>query len=247
MAFATEYRPRSAAGSPHSDPAVIGFHDMADLFVLRDDYFVFDTTSTTGGYTTQGDSPTVATSSSSPGGLLSITATGTDNNEGYVASTLAAWKLAANKRLWFEARVKLNEAATNASNIIIGLSSFGAAANLLVDDGGGPPSSYSGALFFKLDGGAVWQFEASVSTTQATNTNAGAFTSGLWTTLSFDVHFDASGANAIVTPYVNGTASTAVTIALASQAALKFVAGVKAGSANAETLLIDYVEVRQTR
>jgi len=179
------------------------------------------------------------------GGVLSIASGSTDNDESYVSSEHEIFKFQTNKKLYFEARVKLTEANTDDANIIVGLSDT-VAANSLLDDGGGPMDSYDGAVFFKVDGGTVWQFESGNGGTEKTNSNVGAFNDDTWTVLSFLYDYN-DGTTANVTPYIDGVAGTAVTLTISGLEEMHILLGVKAGAGNAETLLVDYVQVLQER
>jgi len=105
-------------------------------------------------------------------GILAITpsdGTVADNDETYIKSTIEIFKFAAGKPLLFEALVQFTEGATDDANVIVGVKDA-VAANTLLDDGGGPAASYSGAVFFKVDGGTLWQVESSIAGAQTTST-----------------------------------------------------------------------------
>lgn len=129
-------------------------------------------------YTTTEEWTTVAsdsggiTAGDAVGGVITLAPSDgsvANNDETYAKGTKEKYKFAANKPLMFEALVQFTEGNTDDVNIIVGLKDA-VAADTLVDDGGGPPSSYSGVVFFKVDGGTKWQVETSVSTTQITTT-----------------------------------------------------------------------------
>ena len=71
------------------------------------------------------------------------------------------------KPIVFQTVIQYAEGNVDDANVIAGLMST-SAANALLDDGGGPPASYSGLVFFKTDGDTVWQVETSVGGTQTT-------------------------------------------------------------------------------
>jgi hypothetical protein len=95
------------------------------------------------------------------GGKIAIaSAADTAGNEGaYLKGNKESFKFAANKPLLFEALVDFTEAAVNQANVIVGLMDA-VAADALVDDGAGPKASYSGAVFYKVDGETVWRCES---------------------------------------------------------------------------------------
>lgn len=216
----------------------------ATAIIYFDDFFTYDDTATVGAYAEVGEASTVAPVDA-VGGELSIASGAVDNDEKYVSSLHEIFKFAASKPLYFQCRVKLTEAATDDSNIIIGVSDT-VGADFLLDNGAGPAASYDGAVFFKVDGGTVWQFETSNAGTQKTTSNAGAFTSATYIELGF-IFDPADGTTGTVTPYIDGVKGTALDITLSGLEEMAVVAGVKAGGANAETLLVDYIKVTQIR
>ena len=206
-----------------------------------DDFFTYDDTATVGDYVEVHDGTPATAATDAAGGVFSMACGATDENETYVSSMHEVFKFTTTEMLWFEARVKLTEAATDDANIIVGLSDT-VAADSMLDAGAGPMASYDGAVFFKVDGGTVWQFETSNAATQKTLTSAGAFTDGAWTKLGFLYDYN-DGVTANVTPFVNGVAGTAQTLTIAGLEEMHILLGVKAGGSNAETLLVDYVHV----
>lgn len=210
-----------------------------------DDFFSFDPTATIGQYVIVEDGTPTQAVIDAAGGVLSMACGANDNDEAYVASVTENWLFAASKPLWFEARVALTEAATDDANIIVGLSDT-VGANSLLDNGAGPMASYDGAVFFKVDGGTVWQFETSKAGTQVTNTSVGAFVTNTFYRVGF-VFDPADGTTGIITPYLNGVAGTAHNITLSGLGEMQILLGVKAGGANAETLRVDYVKALQVR
>lgn len=94
--------------------------------------------------------------------------TGTsDNDEAYLASKYEKFKFLADRPIHFEQEVQYAEANTDDANVILGFKDA-VGANTLLDNGGGPAASYYGAVFFKVDGGTVWQAEVSLGATQHT-------------------------------------------------------------------------------
>lgn len=137
---------------------VHGFHEDFDHIVTGDRWTV--TASNSGS----------AVGTDAVGGVLAINpsdGTVANNDETYVHQTWETFKFAAGKPLVAEALIKFVEGNTDDANIIFGLKDAWAADSIL-DDGGGPAASYSGAVFFKVDGGTLWNVEHSLSTTQNT-------------------------------------------------------------------------------
>lgn len=205
-----------------------------------DDMFFVNDANGDSKYAETGDTPLVAVEDAANGVISLKPTNATDNHACTIATNGESWDIATGKELWFEARVKLTEANTDDANILIGLCDS-PGADVLQDNGAGPPASYDGIVFAKVDGGTVWQFETSDGGTQVSTADAGDFDSGEWVRLGF--HYD--GATS-VTPYIDGVAGTAhaVTAAIAE---MEFVASVKNGDTNIETLMIDYVKIVNLR
>lgn len=239
----TRYNVSGASGVWASCPQLAAL-DPGTAITYFDDFFTYDDTATVGGYAEVSDAGTIVTTDA-VGGVLSVPTGGTDNNETYVSSIHELFKVADDKPIWFEARVKLTEANTDDANIIVGLSDT-VGANTLLDNGGGPAASYDGIVFAKVDGGTVWQFETSNAGTQVTTASAGAFASGEWTRLGFHVN-PTSATAATVTPYIDGVAGTTHALTITGLEEMHILLGAKAGGGNAETLLVDYVKCVQVR
>lgn len=216
-----------------------------DYVIYFDDFYEYDATATVGNYVAVSDGGTIAPIDSK-GGALSI-ATGTvDNDESYVSSIAEDFLFETDKKLWFECRFSLTEAATDKANFIIGLSDT-VGANTLVDNGAGPAASYDGVVFFKVDGGTVFQFESSNAASQVTSSDVGDFVSATNYRVGFLYDYN-DGVTAKVTPYIDGVqAGLAHDLTISGLAEMHILLGVKAGSAAAETLVVDYVHVVQER
>jgi hypothetical protein len=179
------------------------------------------------------------------GGQYSVVTAAADNDYHFLVGDAKNWVVADNRPLWFEARLKYTEANTDDANVFVGLSSD-IAATVMGDNGAGPPASYSGVNFHKVDGGTAWLCETSnagVQTTTTTTTTAGG---GTFVRLGF--HLDTGdGTTAIVTFFIDGVRVAQHKMTLASLAAMGVVAGIKAGAGNAETVTLDYVRCVQQR
>jgi len=175
------------------------------------------------------------------GGVVQAGCDGDDNDECYISSKGEFLKFQTDQRVYFEVLVKGTEAATDDANYIVGMSDT-VAADLLLDNGAGPMASYDGAVFFKVDGGTVWQFETSNAGTQLTNSNVGDFTDGVATRLAFAYDYN-DGVTAIVTPILNGVLGTPKNLTIAGLEEMHFFWGAKAGGAHEEALLLDSVHV----
>lgn len=229
---------------------------LRNQFTIQDD-FTRDVDSADW-VTTLTDTGTASVGDAAGGILALVPSDGTvaDNDEAYVESANEVFKFAADKPLLFEARVQYTEANTDDANILVGLMD-GVAANSLQDNGAGPPASYSGAVFFKIDGGTVWQTETSLSTTQTTNeltsTNVNNLSKKSQTAggSAYQVlrieYMPYSSTNAYVTFFVDGVAVAQHDYVFTSATEMQIALGVKNGGANLETLNVDYVVCTQER
>ena len=203
------------------------------------------------------DSGSATVSDGAKGILALVPSDGTvaDNDEAYIKTTKEIFKIADGKPCQWKALVQFTEANTDDANVFVGLKDA-IAANSLVDDGGGPPSSYSGAVFFKVDGDTLWQAEYSNGGTQNTvrlsaansldkldKTAGGSAYQKLESLIQpktsslCDVFFWID--NVLVCKMVDQSYSSATE--------MQWGAGVKNGGGNLETLNIDLVEVAQAR
>lgn len=115
------------------------------------------------------DTGTVTPLTTHGGGVAITPSDGTvaDNDEAYLGWTNKNIVPTNLKPIVFQTVIQFTEGNTDDVNVIAGLMST-SAANSLLDDGGGPPASYSGLVFFKTDGDTLWQVESSVGGTQTT-------------------------------------------------------------------------------
>jgi hypothetical protein len=182
------------------------------------------------------------TNAGTVGGWLSVAPDNTTDNEEIYAKMPSNVAFAADKPAMLAFSMALTEANTDDANIILGLSSTGAA-NTLVDDGGGPPSNYDGAVFFKVDGTMKWQTETSHTTTQQTSATAADFASA--TTYDLSIFWDGS---ASVNFWVNGVlVATHTTAGALPTANMGITVGVKNGGAHKETLTVDWLYLQAAR
>lgn len=109
------------------------------------------------------------------GGVLTISPSATDNNQAWIKFTNEVLLFAANKPIVQEGIIKFTEADTNKANIAFGFANA-VADDIMIDDAGGPKTSFSGCMFYKLDGATVWRCRSSVGTSNTdtvTNITAG--------------------------------------------------------------------------
>ncbi len=186
----------------------------------------------------------VATGNSAlPAGVLVLTCSDgsvADNDEAYVGHETKTWILQTGKDLWFESRVKFTEANSDDANIIVGLSSLHTA-DILLDNGGGPAASYDGIVFYKIDGGTVWNIEVSQAGNQTTVTSVANRQSGSWARMGFHV----VGVDR-VDFYIDGVQVGSISTNLPT-VAMGVLAGAKNGFTNLEILNVDNFDVVQLR
>jgi hypothetical protein len=175
------------------------------------------------------------------GGTLLLTNNATTDNSGcQIHFKQEQFKFAANKTLWFEARIKAAARKVGANSeidIIVGLwkdEDLKAVADNMAADG---------AHFHVDDETKVWKFTASKGGTHTGTLTTAVDLSADWVTLGFKVN----GVTSIV-PYINGVAQTAVTATMQDTEELAIGFMVRNGDAAiTQTLEIDYVRCVQLR
>lgn len=195
------------------------------------------------------DGGTVAIADGVAGTITIDTGATTDNHQLWLESKLEAFKFAAAKPFYFMALVTNTEVGADVVNWLVGLMDA-VADDALQDNGAGPKASYSGAVFFVVDGGTVLQAESSIGGTQVTDTDVGARTDGVQMRLEI-MFIPLTTTTGLVHFIYNGTlvASNAISFAAATEMQIAF--GVKNGGTGGgvaqETLDIDYVYCEQVR
>lgn len=208
--------------------------------------------------TTLTDSGTASVGDVVGGVIALVPSDGTvaDNDEAYIESANEVFKFSGDKPLLFEARVQFTEANVDDANVLVGLLDA-VGADTILDNGGGPKASYSGAVFFKVDGGTRWQVETSNSTTQTTDDLSAANTNNLakrnvtaggssYQVLRIE-YMPYSSTNAYVSFFVDGVLVAQHDYIFTSATEMQIGIGVKNGGANNETLNVDYVVCTQER
>ena len=222
---------------------------------IKDDFNnIQDSTSTSLWQIVKGTGGAVALSTTLAGGWIKIpTAASSNDYQCFftqepsffippVAGYLAAW----------EAYVNLTEANTNTASWFAGFTSVTTTGFL--SNSGVPPSSYSGAVIYKTEGGLTVNAQTSNSTTQHTASTITSEVSGTSLIVGMAINSN-DGVTAIVTYYVSTVTSNArvpvtngtLNLTLASLANMYFGFGVRTASSNAETLTLDYVQAAQGR
>lgn len=199
-------------------------------YSVRDDFFRFSTNEYT--LTTveagAGDATEVV---SGPAGLLTLTNDAEDNDSDQIQWIGEPFKLAANKSLWFEARLKVSDATQ--SDLICGL---------CITDTTLIGGMTDGIYFRKDDGDANIDFVTEKDST-ATSTDTGVdLVDDTYIRLGFLVDGTSSA-----TPYINGIAKTAQTTNLPDDEDLTFSLALMNGEAVAKSVTIDYWTVHGER
>ena len=219
-------------------PRQFGFVDHFDHFVTADRWTSL-----------QADSgSSVAAEDAAEGGLL-LTTGSTDNDEVYLHLNSEMFLIADDKPMSCIARLAFAEAGTDDINVLFGFQSA-VVVNSLQDNAGGPLATYSGAVFFKLDGELFWRFETSLAGTQTT-TRLAAVSPNLATdfhTLQIDIRrrdaltveiipmIDEAGGNNPQQALDNTGVKIKHTITLGSPTEMAIVCGVKSGGSNSEAV-----------
>jgi hypothetical protein len=201
-----------------------------------------------------------ATIQDAAGGRIAIS-TAVDSAAGdedtYLKSNKESFKFAADKPLLLEAYVQFTEANTNDAAVIVGLMDA-VAADAIVSGGTGPKSSYSGAVFFKVKDGTVWQCESSVGATQVTteltaananNLSRQAQTAGGASFQRLRIEFQPlTSAVGEVRFFIDDALVAKHAITFTSATEMQVILGARDGSAgNEETLVVDYCACYQLR
>lgn len=229
-------------------PRVFGFFDdfMNPASATASDYHA---------YTSNDDAGTGTNAfQDAAGGVYNVVTAAADNDYHAMSTVAENFLFVANKPLWFEARFKLTEAATNDSAWWFGLTDTLTTGGFQAN-AAGPLASYDGALIWKDEDSLEIDFETSNAGTQNTASAEATFVSGQWTRVGF--YFDGAATTSTITPYycvdddphggklVKGTPKT---ITLSGLAEMHAVFGVKAGpGGGAETLSVDYWMCHQCR
>ena len=177
----------------------------------------------------------------------------TNNNEIMARSTNEVALFQADGAMIFESRIQYSEANTDDANVAVGMGDA-AGANVLLDDGAGVGSFNSAALIYKVDGGTVWRCGCINNGTTKDTVSVQTAGGSSYQTLTIEVR-DIDGTNIEVTYFLDQKPLTdsnnkAIkhTLAFASATEMRLIAGyIKAGSANNETLNIDYTYFRGLR
>lgn len=219
---------------------------LNQVFGIEDDFLVdLDTTKWT---TTASDSGAITVGDTVGGRASMAPSDGTvaDNDEIYLLSANENFLFANKKAIWFEARIQFTEANTDDANIAVGLMNA-VAANAILDDGAGPKASYSGMVFYKVDGGTKWIAQNSVGTDRTTTTTTVTAGGSSFQVLQMEFRPQGTGFYDVVF-WIDGVeVAKHKDCALGSPTEMNLFVGAKNGGANLETLVVDYIAAYQLR
>lgn len=203
-------------------PAPTLFHTYFEDF----DYYV------AGDWTvTETDSGATQALADGDGGLLLITNTAADNDLVSLQKKGESFLFESGKRLFFEARFKVNDATE--SDVVIGLQ--------ITDTT--PLDVTDGVFFIKADGAATVNLLVEKNNTATTTSSVATMVDDTFITLGF--YYDGSTQ---IQYSVNGTVlGTSVTTNLPDDEALTVTMALQNGAAAAKTMTVDYVFVAKER
>ena len=219
-----------------------------------DDFPAKDTTVWT---TTASDSGTAAVGDVVNGVVQLLPSDGTvaDNDEVYL-QTKELFKIAAGKPLMAGIYLQFTEAATNAANVMFGFMDA-PTANAIVDNGAGPKTTFSGAVIYKVDGQNLWQCAYSDGAVQtfsgllnvATALNRVAQTAGgaAWVKLEVEIIPTAGGLCDVAFTINDVCVFKMLDRTFANATEMALFVGAKNGSANQETINVDWIYGLQKR
>jgi hypothetical protein len=182
-----------------------------------------------------------------------------DNDEVYLASANELFKFAADQPFMGGCRLQFTETAGGVYNAAFGFANA-VAADMLVDNGGGPRASGSTAVIYKVDGGTVWRAQTrnnsiatdSISTTTAGGTNYQELEIEVTPIDATRVQVvfrcgDIIGPTTYLTDATTGFPITHV-VTVASSTEMQIFVGAKLGAAtNNDVLNVDYIRFAATR
>ncbi|HEX4000648.1 MAG TPA: hypothetical protein VHX65_19020 [Pirellulales bacterium] len=183
-----------------------------------------------------------------PNGLLMIepsAGAAAANDAMYLSGTGFVFQFQANQPIVFEALVQFTEANANQANVLVGFSDTSSPTTSLLENNGGPATSYTGMTFFKQGGTNLWGCQTSVGSSQlttVTSTPAGGDPQTL--TAQFE---PISATQAEARFFIDGLLVVKQVFSFASAPVMRPLLGIQNGSANGEQLNVDYVAAYQLR
>lgn len=227
--------------------------EVLDTFVFFDDFYhyvsadIWVATLTNSGTAVEQDAH---------GGVIQLNAsdgTVADNDEAYLFSVNENWLFTNAKPMRFKCRIALvddDASLSDVANVIAGFVSGANAEDTLLDTGGGPPASYSGAVFYKVETGTAWAAEVSIGATQVavTLTSPGRPGNAVYQVLEIEF-LPVSATSAVVNFYIDGTRVGQTTAwDYSGGTEMNAGVGIKNGDGTTnQTLNVDYIGVEAVR
>lgn len=206
------------------------------------------------------DSGASVTTGDAAGGIAALASGNTDNNEAYLGTNAEILKFAADKPFAVRFGLQYAESNTDDANVAAGVIDAPLAADVLVNNGAGPKTTASGALFEKRDGGTNWRAWSSISTTQdsteLTAANVGALglepaaqVAGGAAYQDLEIEWRPySSTNGWLVYKINGLAVYRKDFVFTNATEMGIFVGVKAGgTTGGETVNVDYIALQANR
>lgn len=187
------------------------------------------------------------------GGWINIPTAASSNDYIALSTQQPIFALKKGVPLAFECCVNVTEGNTNTASWWCGFTSV--LTTGFISNTGAPPSSYSGAVFYKTEGALALNFQTSNSTTQVTSAAAVATVVSAQTYILSAFLDPNDGVTGVVTYIVltvvsnvrSFVASGTLSLTLASLANMYFAFGIKTASGGAETLTLDWAQALGVR
>jgi hypothetical protein len=178
-------------------------------------------------------------------GVYNIVTAAADNDYHAMRSVAKNYVFAAGKRLWLDAKFRVNEGTTLESTWWFGFGDTTTTGGMQANTSG-PLASYTGALVYKTPETAL-TVNAQVSAAAVQSTASAIATSVSNTYSRAQIYWD--GVSTITAHYYNGTSWASQSFPFtAGTTAMYLLFGIKAGPTGAaETLQVDYVRTCQDR
>lgn len=217
------------------------FGVYSDFTDVRNDDTWVDTITDTGTITVGDAARGIVTLTPSDGTVA-------DNDEAYLANAKEVFLIDDGKPMYAVCSLQYTEANTDDANIAFGFMNA-VGANAIIDDGAGLKVSGDTIGIYKVDGGTVWKCVSTVNGATATVSTSTKTAGGAsYQKLEIEV-VDFTGTQMKCVFKVDGIplkdsttgADIVHTISVASATEVQVFVGVKNGSANLETLLVDYL------
>lgn len=225
------------------------FHIFDDFWADQSDLFWIDTITDTG----------TALVGDATRGIMTLTpsdGTVADNDEVYLGSANEVFIFATNRPIYGRCRLSFVETAAGVYNAFFGFANA-FAADLIVDNGGGPRASGCVAFVEKRDTETAWRLTTrnGATVTSTLSTKSSTMTSGAFQVIEIFID-DWDGVSMKVSAKIDGeylkdtinNLPIRHTVLIASATEMQVGAGAKLGAAtNNDLLLIDYIYASQAR